>query len=79
MSDESLSALQEDIINRVKDVSDKGLTYTEDFLVYSHLWSDDRQVRNKYIRHSKTITQHYNRVMYYITALSICRSIWQHF
>ena len=49
MSDESLSALQEDIINRVKDVCDKGLTYTEDFLVYSHLWSDDRQVRNEYV------------------------------
>lgn len=45
MQDDSLSALQEDIINRVKDVSEKGLTYTEDFLIYSHLWSDDRQVK----------------------------------
>ncbi|CAK8695850.1 unnamed protein product [Clavelina lepadiformis] len=46
-----LAAMRNDLLNRVGDVMDKALAYSQEFLEYAHLWSDDRQ---EFMRHFLT-------------------------
>jgi len=39
-----LAQIKSDLINKVRDIMDKAITYTQNFMEYRHLWSDDRQV-----------------------------------
>jgi len=39
-----LTGMRGNLINRVRDVSEKGVAYSQGFLEYANLWTDDRQV-----------------------------------
>lgn len=41
---EELNGMRNDLINRVHEAMDKAIAYSEEFLEYSNLWTDDRQV-----------------------------------
>ena len=39
-----LAQLKNDLITKVREIMDKAIAYTQNFMEYRHLWSDDRQV-----------------------------------
>lgn len=41
---EDLTIMRTDLGNRVRDAMDKAVSYSQDFLEYGHLWTDDRKV-----------------------------------
>lgn len=43
-----LAHLKNDLIGKVRETTDKAVTYTQNFVEYRHLWTDDRKVRNRF-------------------------------
>ena len=41
---EELNVMRSDLISRVQEAMDKAISYSQEFLEYAHLWTDDRQV-----------------------------------
>ena len=42
-----LAHLKSDLIGKVRETTDKAIAYTQNFMEYRHLWTDDRKVRGR--------------------------------
>lgn len=40
---EELTAMRNDLMGRLRDAMDKAINFSQEFLEYSNLWTDDRQ------------------------------------
>jgi dynein heavy chain len=52
-----LTGLNHDIIHRVKDASDKAVNYTQNFLIFNHLWQENRNdYMRQFLKYGKILT-----------------------